>query len=250
MDKSSGEMDAIIRGSLMRAIDEEDVVLIERYKNYVDVALTKHVGDAKMNFTYEGEDFTPMSFAAKAGVNSADYVMLTADTREEMYKPFVLGLKQNWGKDKFYNIGSKELFGAIKGAVENGYVVGWYGFLDGEMIYADEAVAIVAAGKMPGQVEGDEAAEQVFEPVVERNVSDEERQKNFELLVRGKNYNYMTLYGISTDKKENSYITGKDACSAGDMTINMSEAFIKLNTVYILVNKNGLPKELKSKLGL
>ncbi len=250
MDKQSGEMDAIIRGSLRRSLDMEEGDLTERYKNFVDVALTKHIGDTKMNFTYESEDFTPMSYAEKAGINSDDYVMLTSDKREEMHKAFVLGFKQNWDMDKFYNIHANELFKAMKDAIENGYAVGWYGFLDGEMIFADEAVAIVAMGEMPGKLNGDKSATMSFDPVPEKTISEEDRQKNFEVLVGSGSYNYMTLYGVSVDKEGNDYIVGKDACSGGDKTTNMSKAFIKLNTVYVLLNKNGLPKELKTKLGL
>jgi bleomycin hydrolase len=250
MDKESGEMDAIIRGSLRRALDDNSGQLNERYQGFVDAALTMHIGDTKMNFTYDGNDYTPKSFAAKAGINSSDYIMLTSDTRTEINKPFVLELKQNWGKDKFYNVHANELFKAIKDAIENGYAVGWYGLLDGNMIFADEAVALVAMGKMPGELKGDKVAPESFDPIPEKSISEEDRQKNFETLVNGGIVDYMTLYGVSVDKEGNDYIIGKDACAAGDKSINMSKAFVKLNTVYVLVNKNGLPTELKSKLGL
>lgn len=251
MAKESGEMDAIIRGSLRRAIDEQDGEMIERYKNYVDVALTTHIGDTKLNFEYNGKDYTPETFAGDAAIFSSDYVMLTSDTREEMHKPFVLELKQNWGKDKFYNVHANELFKAMKEAIENGYAVGWYGFLDSEMIFADESVAIVAMGKMPGELKdnGKEAA-QSTDPLPEKSISEGDRQKNFEVLTASGSYDFMTLYGISVDKQGGEYVVGKDACSAGDQTTNMSKAFMKLNTVYILLNKNGLPKELQNKLGL
>jgi bleomycin hydrolase len=249
MDKHSGEMDAIIRGSLRRALDQGEETLTDRYKNYVDAALSKHIGDTKMEFNYKGKEYTPNSFALESGVNPSDYVMLTTDGRSEIYKSFALELKENWDNDKFFNVTAPDLLEAINDAIKSGFVVGWYGFADAEMIYSDEAVAIVPAKDMPGQKAGDESAEIVYEPVAERTVTDEERQKNFELLIGG-TYNYMTLYGISTDKKGNAYIVGKDACTAGNNTVNMSEAFAKLNTVYILLNKNGLSKELKNKLGL
>ncbi len=249
MDRQSGEMDAIIRGSLRRSLDMEEGDLTERYSNFADVTLTKHIGDTKMDFTYEGEDFTPMSFAEKAGINSDDYVMLTSDKREEMHKAFVLRFKQNWDTDKFYNVHANELFQAMKDAIENGYAVGWYGFLDEEMIFEDEAVAIVAMGKVPGEVNEYKPASMSLDPIPEKTISTQDRQKNFEALVGSGSYNYMTLYGISTDKEGNDYIVGKDACSAGDKTTNMSKAFVKLNTVYVLLNKIALSKELKNKLG-
>lgn len=248
MDKQSGEMDAIIRGTLARALGQGEETLTERYQNYVDAALSKHIGDTKMEFKYDGKDYTPKSFAGDAGINSSDYIMLTADGRQENYKSFVLELKNKWDNDEFFNVTSSDLQSAVKSAIKNGYAVGWYGFTNSEMIYAEEDVAIVPAAKMPGE-DNEEATEQVFEPVTERIITDDERQKNFELLVSG-TYNFMTLYGISEDKKGDTYIVGKNACEAGDKTINMSDAFVKLNTVYVLLNKNGLNKELRDKLGL
>ena len=249
MDKQSGEMDAIIRGTLRLVLEQEKGEFTERWQNTFDAALSRYIGDTKMEFEYDGKDYTPKSFAGDAGINSSDYIMLTVDGRQENYKSFVLELKNNWDKDGFLNVTSSDLQSAIKSAIKNGYAVGWYGFSDSKMIYVEEGVAIVPAVSMPGQEENEEATEKVFEPVTERIITDDERQKNFELLVSGI-YNFMTLYGISEDKNGDTYIVGKNACEAGDKTINMSDAFVKLNTVYVLLNKNGLSKELRDKLGL
>jgi bleomycin hydrolase len=248
--KSGGEMDAIIRGSLKRSLDQGEDGLSERNQSFVDGALTMHIGDTKMNFTYDGKDYAPKSFAEQAGVNSADYVMLTSDSRQEMNKPFVLELKNNWDKDNFYNVHPNELFKAMKEAIGSGYAVGWYGFVDNEMVYSKEAVAIVPISDMPGAKKEDgKEVHYTYQPLPEKTISEKDRQKNFEVLVNG-NYNYMTLYGVSMDKEGNEYILGKDACTAGDKELNMSEEFTKLNTVYLLVNKNGLDKNLRDKLGL
>jgi bleomycin hydrolase len=251
MSKESGQMDAVIRGSLRRAIDMGDSGETERYLNYVDAALSKHIGDTKMNFTYDGKDYTPKSFAEQAGVNSADYVMLTSDSRQEMHKPFVLEMKTNWDKEEFYNVNPNEMYKVMKDAIENGYAVGWYGFVNNEMIIVDEKVAVVPIGKMPGtKKEGtDKEVQQTYQPLPEKTISEKERQANFEVLVNDNN-NFMTLYGISMDKEGNEYILGKDACTAGDDELNMSDPYLKLNTVYLLVNKNGLDKNLREKLGL
>jgi len=176
--------------------------------------------------------------------------MLTSDSRQEMNKPFVLELKNNWDKDEFYNVHLNELYKAMKEAIENGYAVGWYGFVNNEMVYTDEAVAIVAIGDMPGTKKEDgKEVGHTYQPLPEKTIGANDRQENFEVLINGA-YNFMTLYGISMDKEGNEYILGKDACTAGDEELNMSKEFTKLNTVYLLVNKNGLDKNLRDKLGL
>jgi bleomycin hydrolase len=250
MDKTSGEMDAILRGTLRMSLTKDEGKFTDRWKNTYDAALSRYIGDAKMHFKYNGKDYTPMSFAQESGVNASDYILLTSDDRQDYYKPFVLEMKDNWDKDKFYNVEPSDLATILEGAVSNGFAVSWYGLLDNKMIYKAEAVAIVPAGDMPGVKAENDTVEEVFEPVAEVNVSPEQRQKNFETLLMRSGYNFLTVYGISKDKKENTYIIGKDACKAGDDTINMSEQFVKLNTVYLLVNKNGLPKDIRKKLGL
>jgi bleomycin hydrolase len=60
----------------------------------------------------------------------------------------------------------------------------------------------------------------------------------------------MLVYGLSKDKKGADYLVAKNTCTSGDGELNLSEAYVKLNTVFLLLNKNSLPADLKVKLGL
>jgi hypothetical protein len=57
------------------------------------------------------------------------------------------------------------------------------------------------------------------------------------------------ISGISKDKNGTEYLIAKNVCEAGNQTLHLSSAFLKLNTGFIVVNKKGLPAGLNSKLG-
>ncbi len=248
MDPSSGEMDAILRGTLNVVLQVENGEFSERWQNTYDAALSRYIGETRIEFTYDNEKYTPESFAKKSGLNAENYVMLTSDADQEMYIKFVPEFKDNWAKDEFYNVPVEDLIKIIKSAVENGYTVIWYGVKDTETIFEEESVAIIPAGKMPGEpVEEEE--EKITEPVPEKEINQEIRQETFEI-VFNKSLDYLQIFGLSKDKKENEYYIAKEVCISGDKQIHISVPYLKQNTVYILLNKSGIPSGFRKKLGI
>jgi bleomycin hydrolase len=90
-------------------------------------------------------------------------------------------------------------------------------------------------------------------PVVEVEVTEIIRQKAFD------NYevtddHLMHLTGLLKDQNGTFYYLTKNSwaekSNAKGGFLNMSEAYLRLNTVAIMVHKNALPQELKKKLGL
>ena len=246
--EDAGEMDAILRGTMRMVVDKENGNFSERWKNTYDGALVSYIGEARINFKYKDQDFTPKSFAEKTGLKPGDYILISSDNRQEMFKPFVLPINNNWSEQKAYNVAPEDLVKVMKSAVEKGFAVTWCGDVVQKSIFVAEKVAIVPASKMPGE-KANEIDKLVMEPVAETNVTPELRQEKFQKIVT-KEPGYMLVYGLSKDKKGADYLVGKNACQSGDNELNLSESYIKLNTVFLLLNKNSLPADLKVKLGL
>lgn len=242
----SGEMDAIIRGTLRTVQLKEEGQLTERWKNILNGALTRHLGDVKLEFTYRDVEYTPKSFAQKSGLEPSDYVMITSDTRNPLNESFVLEVKNNWNKSGFYNTGLMQMVDALDNAIAEGYAVLWYGNTGADYIFKEESVAIVPAVKMP---ETDESAEKLTEPVPEASVSPDSRQTQFETLLDQK-HDYMLIYGKSEDKNGKGYYMAKYVCEGGNKGLHLSDEFVKLNTVYLMLNKNALSGDMRSELGL
>lgn len=246
--EDAGEMDAILRGTLRMVLDKEKGVFSERWKNTYDGALVSYIGEARISFKYNDQDFTPKSYAEKLGIKTGDYVLISSDSRQEMFKPFVLPVNNNWSDQKAYNVAPEDLVTIMKNAVGNGFTVAWGGDFVEKSVFAAENVAIVPASKMPG-VKANETDKLAMEPVAETIVTPTMRQEKFQTLL-SKELSYMLVYGLSKDKKGADYLVAKNTCTSGDGELNLSEAYVKLNTVFLLLNKNSLPADLKVKLGL
>jgi len=246
--EDTGEMDAILRGTLMVVLEKENGDFNERWRNTYNVALSSYIGEAMINFKNNNEDFTPKSFADKSGLNADDYVLISSDSREELYKSFFLPVQSNWSDERAFNVAPDDLTKVMKTAVEKGFTVVWYGDLVQKMIFAKENIALVPEGKMPVE-KTSETDKAVMEPVAEKVISASARQEKFQSILNS-NLDYKLVFGLNKDKKGTDYLLAKNTCKSGDEVLNLSDAYVKLNTVFLLLNKNALPADLKTKLGL
>jgi bleomycin hydrolase len=246
--EDAGEMDAILRGTLKMVLDKENGNFSERWKNTYDAALGSYIGEPRINFKYKDKDFTPKSFAEASGIKANDYILISSDDRQEMNKPFVLPIKSNWSEEKAFNVTPDDLAIIMKSSIEKGFTLTWYGDVVQKSVFANENVALVPATNMPGEkTAGTEKI--VMEPVAEKEITSTERQEKFKSSI-DKELGYMLVYGLRKDKKDTEYLVAKNVCESGDKELNLSGAYIKLNTVFLLLNKNGLSAEMKDKLGL
>jgi bleomycin hydrolase len=90
-------------------------------------------------------------------------------------------------------------------------------------------------------------------PYAELDVTPEIRQKGYETFVTTDDH-LMHIIGIAKDQNGTKYyITknswGTDSNNSGGL-LNMSESYVKAKTIYVMLNKNALPKDLREKLGV
>lgn len=245
-EPATGEMEAVLRGTLMMALQDNTGQFADRWSETYDAALSNYIGETLIEFDHDGKKFTPKSFAEGSGIATGDYILITSDNRQAMYKPFVLTLKDNWAEDKFYNVSSDDLVSILNKSVSAGYSAIWCGNVDKEQIFDAENVAIVPVTKLTGN-ESTSITDK--NPLPEKSISSDDRQLLFETLLDKKLGN-MLVTGFSKDKKGANYIVAKNVCEAGDKTLNLSDNFVKLNTVYLMINKKALPDNIKAGLGL
>ncbi len=250
-DKTTGEMDAILRGTLRMAQEHDNSQFAEQWENTYNTALMRYIGETKINFDYKDNTYTPLSFAEYSGLTMDDYILLTSDSESEMNKMIDLKFKQNWEQHQFYNIAVDDVLSTLKNAILSGYSVLWYGDLNENYIFSDESMAIVPNGKMPGTEKNQEEPKDKVElkPIVEKEITPEMRKEVFAEILTGEQ-KYLLIYGINKDQDGKEYFEAKCVCKSGEFVMNFSQPFIKLNTIFLMLNKGGVPAEVKENLGL
>ncbi|MDR0420385.1 MAG: C1 family peptidase [Prevotellaceae bacterium] len=226
----------------LQAILQEKTIpenMLDGYRQYLDA----HLGIPPQTFEYNGQRYTPAEFA-KSLIDVDNYVELTSYLCYPFYKKIILEIPDNWSNDLYYNLPIDEFMSVIDNALENGYTVVWDGDVSEKGFSHKNCVAIAPV----------ETVENLFSEMREEySVDDDLRQKTFDSYETTDDH-LMHLVGTSTDannKKyyviKNSWGTNRNSC---DGFLNMSEAFVRLKTVAIMVNKKAIPENIAEKLGI
>ena len=254
----------------VEAISAEAVKQKKNSKQYQELANSLfdiYMGKVPETFTYKGKEYTPKSFAESLGIDTDDYIPLTSFTHKPYYKPFEVEIPDNWEHSQMYNLPLDELINVMDGALKSGYTLCWDGDVSEKGFAYLNGVAINPDVKSDdlykdsdrahwGQLNDTERLAEVFRfehPYPEVKVTPEIRQQGYE---SGKTTDdhLMHITGIATDQNGTKYYITKNSWAADSNDfggyLNMSESYVRAKTIYILVHKDALPKELKAKLGL
>ncbi len=224
-----------------------------------------YLGEQPESFTYKGVSYTHESFATSLGLNMDDYVHITSFSHFPFYTEGLLEVPDNWEMNRFHNVPLDELIQVMDYALNNGYTVNWDGDVSergfshaiGVAINPDMTKADISGSTDRARFESmgtDRAAGLSFEkPYPEIDVTQDIRQKGYETFVTTDDH-LMHVTGIVKDQNGTKYYITKNSWGTERNPtggyLNMSESFVRSKTIYIMVHKNAIPGEIKSKLGL
>lgn len=227
--------------------------------------LDAYLGKCPENFTYEGKNYTPKSFASSLGLNMDDYVTITSYTHHPFYSQFVVEVQDNWRNPASYNLPMDEMMQIIDNAVMNGYTVAWGGDVSEPGFTRDGLAYMIDAKKMQSLQGSDMARWLGLYAAKRRNLIDslgcnvpevqptqemrQERFDNWELT----DDHGMLIYGIAKDQNGKEYYMVKNSWGeAGKYkgTWYMTKTFIAANTMDYMVNKNAIPANIRKKMGI
>ena len=227
--------------------------------------LDAYLGKCPENFTYEGKNYTPKSFASSLGLNMDDYVTITSYTHHPFYSQFVVEVQDNWRNPASYNLPMDEMMQIIDNAVMNGYTVAWGGDVSEPGFTRDGLAYMIDAKKMQSLQGSDMARWLGLSAAKRRNLIDslgcnvpevqptqemrQERFDNWELT----DDHGMLIYGIAKDQNGKEYYMVKNSWGeAGKYkgTWYMTKTFIAANTMDYMVNKNAIPANFRKKMGI
>ena len=227
--------------------------------------LDAYLGKCPENFTYEGKNYTPKSFASSLGLNMDDYVTITSYTHHPFYSQFVVEVQDNWRNPASYNLPMDEMMQIIDNAVMNGYTVAWGGDVSEPGFTRDGLAYMIDAKKMQSLQGSDMARWLGLSAAKRRHLIDslgcnvpevqptqemrQERFDNWELT----DDHGMLIYGIAKDQNGKEYYMVKNSWGeAGKYkgTWYMTKTFIAANTMDYMVNKNAIPANIRKKMGI
>ena len=227
--------------------------------------LDAYLGKCPEEFTYEGKTYTPKTFVKELGLNLDDYVSITSYTHHPFYTSFAVEVQDNWRFPQSYNLPMDEMMQIIDNAVNLGYTVAWggdvseEGFTRNGLAYAidgDKANDLAGSDKARWLKLSSEKRKNIIDSlgvtVPEIVPTQEMRQEHFDNWELTDDHG-MLIYGIAKDQNGKEYYLVKNSWGeTGDYKgiWYMTKAYIALNTMDYLVNKNAIPAEIRKKLGI
>lgn len=214
--------------------------------------LDSYLGKVPQTFEYNNKKYTAQTFASEfAGIDPDDYIEFTSYTHHPFYTQFFLEIPDNWSFQQYYNIPFDDLISVIDSSLAKGYSVGWGGDVSETEFSNKKGIAIIP--EKDWNHKSDKEKERTLD-VVEKEmaVTQEMRQKTFDNYTTADDH-FMNITGSAKDQNGDTFYYTKN--SWGDKTeykgyIYLSERYVRLKTISIMVNKNSLPQIIKDKIGI
>lgn len=256
------EMDALLK-AMVEAISKNPAgKLSPEWISAISGVLDVYLG--KVPAAFGTTNTTPLDFAKK--INPDDYIEITSYTHHPFYSAFTLEIPDNWSGDSYYNVQLDELIQILDYSLSKGYTVVWDGDVSDKGFSHKNAIAIVPEvniDNLPAterskweKLSEKERKAQFYtftKPVPERNITPEIRQAAFDNFSATDDH-LMHITGTETDQNGKRYFHTKNSWAADSNSeggyLNISEAYIRLNTIAIMVHKDAVPKEIQKKLGI
>jgi bleomycin hydrolase len=246
------DMDDMLKAAV-NSIAKKEGIINPDWKNAIDGILKAYLGQLPESFDYKNIKYTAKFFAKDAvGINPDDYVEITSFSHHPFYSKFVLEIPDNWSSVEYYNIPIDDLMNIIENSFKKGYSVCWDGDVSEKEFKHKKNVAILPILEWNDRT--NEQKESIFEiPEPEKKVTQQMRQDCFDNFSTTDDH-LMHLVGMAKDEKGTIYYYTKNSWGEKSNSLGgflyMSDAYVRLKTVAILVHKDVIPADIKKKLNL
>lgn len=228
-------------GKLVEELTKEVKELNEKKKNFdasdvssLQPVLKKYLGKLPKIVKTDDGKFTPEELRDHFQLNPDDYIEFSSYNHHPFYKTFVLEVPDNWAHVLYYNLPIDELMEVMNYALNNGYTVAWDGDTSEKTFTHKKGKADVPENQV-NKVDQDLRQKTFFD----RTTTDD---------------HLMHLVGLSKDSAGRNCFYTKNSWGAEsnsyDGYLHMTEDYVRLKTIAIMVHKDAIPENIKTKLGL
>jgi bleomycin hydrolase len=249
-----GEMVAVLTAMMDAVLLRKGKRVTPRWSDAFNAVLDEYLGQSPGVLTYDGKEYTPQQFNETVlQLDPDDYVELTSYSHHEFYSRFRLELPDNWDYNgEYFNVPIDDLERIIEYALKNGHSVVWDGDVSEEEFNSKKmGYAVVPEIDWEDRLHEEQELDKVFiGPVKEKVITQALRQKTIDNFTTTDDH-LMHIVGLARDQEGTRfYLTknssGTDRKNAGYMYL--SQAYVRLKTTAILVNKAAIPEDIASKL--
>ena len=255
----TGELDAMLHAMVDVAVKNPNKTLSTAWQRAIQAVLDEYLGKKPETFTVDGKEYTPASYRDAMKIKPADYVTLTSFTHHPFYTEFAIEVEDNWRWDKAWNLPIDEFMAVIDNALNNGYTLAWGadvshpGFTrNGFAILVDAAATQSAGSDQERWVGKAEGAPRPAVTIVEAVPTQESRQIDFDNKTMTDDHG-MQIFGIARDQDGKKYYMVKNSWGVTGKFKGIwyaTEAYVKGQSLDVMVHKDALPKDIKAKLGI
>jgi bleomycin hydrolase len=240
------EMVAVLKGS-MDAIINTKGKITGNWKAVCESVLDIYLGENPESFEYNGKEYTTKSFADELGINPDDYMEITSYLRYPFYEKAALEVPDNWTNSEYYNVPMDDMMSIIDNAIVNGYSVAWDGDTSEKTFYRKKGYAVI-----PIDNENKDEESKELLPEKEKVITQEMREETFDNFQTTDDH-LMHLTGIAENQEGTKFYYTKNSWGTKykyDGYWYLSESFVKLKTIAIMVHIDAIPEDIKTKLGI
>ena len=259
-----GELDKLLTAYVNTVVTNPNKKLTTAWFNGYKGILDAYLGEHPADFTFEGKQYTPKTYAQSLGIKTEDYITITSFTHHPFYSSFALEIPDNWRWSTSYNVPMEEMMQIIDNAIEKGYTIAWASDVS-EKGFNRKGIAVIPdmeAKEGPGsdqahwlgltQKEREGLVTALTGPVPEKKITQEMRQIGFDNYETTDDHG-MLIYGTAQDQNGSKYYLVKNSWGTDNPyrgTWYASVPFVTYKTTCITVHKDVLSKELKNKLNI
>lgn len=246
------EMQEVLKAMLDAYVKNPNGKLSPNWKDAFNAVMDTYLGEVPETFKWEGKTYTPKTFAQQVvGLNPADYVELSSFTDKPYYQQNILMVPDNWSLDKVYNVKMNDITNIIDHALKNGYTVTWATDVSEKYFSWKNGVAYVPEKEFEDM--SDEEKADIFNgPKPERVITPEMRQQAFDNYSTTDDHG-MHIVGLAKDQNGREYYVVKNSWgTTNDYKgyLYVTKAFVQYKTTAFLLNKNAIPKDLRTKMSI
>ena len=248
------ELEASLKGVVDAVKENKNGQITPVWKKAFTGVLDAYLGAEPSTFTYEKKTYTPRTFADQVvGIKPSDYIQICSFSHVPFYAQHAIEVPDNWTWGTSYNLPLNDMMGVLNAALTKGYTVAWACDVSEKGFSLKNGLAVVPEKDWSSMTPDEQKA--VFNaPHKALEVTQENRQTaydNYEtqddhgMQITGmvKDQSGMVFYSVknSWGDRENPYKTGY---------IHASDAFVRYKTISIMLHKDALTKEMRTKLGI